>query len=219
MSERPTILHLIAAAPSLLHPKDADEKISAILLLMPRKEKLEWAMACEASRAVLLETFEAQLMAEHREFLERINQAHAKLWSLTGSVPEHCATQPTFADPRDSASTPSQPPRPPKEGFPRFWELFPIILPKSVRETVYEPCVEELKEDYLRERARWKGRFSRRWVTFCFTVRTVNLVFQSLWAATLSKTRKVLLGALTVIVGSQYAEAIRMRLAQWFGLM
>ncbi|MBP3957736.1 hypothetical protein J8F10_20995 [Gemmata sp. G18] len=101
----------------------------------------------------------------------------------------------------------------------RWWNLFPFLLPRSVREKVYEPAHEELKEDYLLAHALREGWFSKRWLSFCFTVRTMILVNQSLWAALGSKFRKTALVLLVGIAGTQSSEAIRTWLARWFRLM
>lgn len=87
----------------------------------------------------------------------------------------------------------------PRSGFPRCWELLPVILPRAIRAAVSEPCAEELKEDYLRDRKRWRGRYSRRYVTLCDTLKTATLVGQCLWAATTEKLRKALLAGLALV--------------------
>ena len=58
--------------------------------------------------------------------------------------------------------------------FPRFWELFGYVLPKSIRQKAYEPYVDELKQDYITARANPKNRrkWARRWLWLCFFVRT-----------------------------------------------
>jgi hypothetical protein len=105
----------------------------------------------------------------------------------------------------------------PTEVFPRWWELFAFVLSHSVRERVYQPMYEELKEDYIRAAELWDGWFSRRWLTFCFGLRSLKLVAQCLWEAAGSKGRKALYGLLIAIIGSQGAEAIRERIAAWIG--
>jgi hypothetical protein len=64
-------------------------------------------------------------------------------------------------------------------GFPRFWNLFAYLLPRKVRERVYEPAHQELLEDYLTARKKYRTKWSRRWLTFCFTFRTVLMVLDS----------------------------------------
>jgi hypothetical protein len=101
--------------------------------------------------------------------------------------------------------------------FPRLWELFPVILPRSVRERVYEPSHEELKEDYLKYRAMCRGAWSRRWVTFSFTIRTGGLIAQSLWAAAGGKARQLTLAAIVLFFGERLVAVAREKLAEWLG--
>jgi len=63
--------------------------------------------------------------------------------------------------------------------FPRFWDLFAYLLPSKIRAQAYEPALQELREDYLVARRRYRTNSSRRWLTLCFTVRTALLVVQS----------------------------------------
>jgi|GEM_PF-6854966 len=105
----------------------------------------------------------------------------------------------------------------PLSGFPRFWELFRIILPGGVRERVYDPCYEELKEDYLRERSRWPGQYARYWVTFCFTVRTVSLVGQSLWVVTRGSVCRFAFMVLVSVLGLKTVATLRERIVEWLG--
>jgi len=105
----------------------------------------------------------------------------------------------------------------PAPGFPRLWELFPIILPRSVRERIYEPYLEELKEDYLRERARWTGWYSRKWVTFAFTARTAGAFTNSAWAAIGGIGRRIAVGLVALLLGRSAVETIRELWFSWTG--
>jgi hypothetical protein len=67
--------------------------------------------------------------------------------------------------------------------LPRFWQLFPLILPRKVRREVYEPACEELKQDHIEAQRLATTPWARRWLTFAFTVRTIGLVLGSLHAA------------------------------------
>jgi hypothetical protein len=51
----------------------------------------------------------------------------------------------------------------------------------------------------IRERKRWRTPWTRRYRTACFTIRTVCLVGQSLWACLGGKTRAAIVTALGVI--------------------
>jgi hypothetical protein len=101
--------------------------------------------------------------------------------------------------------------------FPKIWELFPILLSRSVRTRVYEPAHEELKEDYIRERARWTGPIARRWVTFCFTARTACMVGQSLWACLGGKAKTAIVTGLGAIGLGRLIPALREKVFEWFG--
>jgi hypothetical protein len=65
--------------------------------------------------------------------------------------------------------------------LPRMWELFPYLLPKTTRLRVYEPAYNDILHDYLLSR-KYKTEGAKRWLTFCFCVRTVGLIFGSLRA-------------------------------------
>ena len=66
----------------------------------------------------------------------------------------------------------------PALSFPRIWELFAFVLPKKFRERVYEPAHQELLEDYLLVRQKYRTKGARRWLAFCFCWRTFWLVVQ-----------------------------------------
>jgi hypothetical protein len=69
-------------------------------------------------------------------------------------------------------------------GFPRAWRLFSFILPRATRERVFQPVYQELLIDYLEARRECNTPRSRRWLTFCFGVKTVLMVVGCLraWA-------------------------------------
>lgn len=74
--------------------------------------------------------------------------------------------------------------------LPRVWELFQFLLPKKIREKVYEPAHQDLLQHHLLAR-RYRGRWSRRWLTFAFILRTVVLFLQSVRAWVVSELIKV----------------------------
>ena len=82
--------------------------------------------------------------------------------------------------------------RRPAKGFPRLWELLAFALGKETRRRVYEPVRQELLEDYVRA-ARYRTKWSRRWLGFCFTLRTILLVLGCIRAASADKTVRFLL--------------------------
>jgi hypothetical protein len=63
-------------------------------------------------------------------------------------------------------------------GFPRAWNLLAFVLQKRIRARVYEPAHQELLEDYLLARRKYRTPWACRWLTFCFTWRTFWLVVQ-----------------------------------------
>jgi hypothetical protein len=65
--------------------------------------------------------------------------------------------------------------------WPRLWELLSFLLPKNTRERVFEPCRNELLEDFQRAK-KYRGKWESRWLCTCFTLRTVLLVLDC-WRA------------------------------------
>ncbi len=66
--------------------------------------------------------------------------------------------------------------------LPRAWDLFQFALPKTVRDEVYEPALQELLKDYLLTRQKYRTKRARDWLTFCFTFRTALLVLDCIQA-------------------------------------
>jgi hypothetical protein len=60
-------------------------------------------------------------------------------------------------------------------GLPRFWRLFSYLLPRKTRDRVFEPNYQELLEDYL-TRGKYRTKWAKRWLAFCFTFRTILMV-------------------------------------------
>lgn len=61
-------------------------------------------------------------------------------------------------------------------------ELLGYCLPRRIRARVYTPVVYEIWEDYLLARRMRRSRAQKRWLAFCFTLRTGVAVVQSLRA-------------------------------------
>ena len=80
----------------------------------------------------------------------------------------------------------------PGANWPRLWELLGFMLPKKIREKVYEPGQNELLADFLRARA-YRTKWARRWLCVCFTFRTVLLVADCWRAMLADKTWSLLL--------------------------
>jgi hypothetical protein len=72
-----------------------------------------------------------------------------------------------------------------------FWELFSFILPAKTRKEAYEPAFNDLKADYVRA-LQFKSSSEKRWLKFCFTIRTVAMVINCLWVLAGAKFRKVI---------------------------
>ena len=59
--------------------------------------------------------------------------------------------------------------------FMAVWKNFSYLLPRKTRERVFEPAYQDLFADHLETR-RKRGKWFRRWLTFCFVFRTVLMV-------------------------------------------
>jgi hypothetical protein len=57
----------------------------------------------------------------------------------------------------------------------QFWELFRFLLPAKTRQEAYEPAFNDLKAEFLNS-LKFKSPSARRWLGFCFTVKTVLMV-------------------------------------------
>jgi hypothetical protein len=62
-----------------------------------------------------------------------------------------------------------------KGRLPRLWRLFSYVLPRKTRRDVFEPLYNEMLADYLEAR-RYRGKWARRWLKVCFTLKTVAMV-------------------------------------------
>lgn len=77
-------------------------------------------------------------------------------------------------------------------GFPRVWELLGFLLGRTIRERIYTPIHHELLEDYLLAK-RYRTKGARRWLAFCFTLRTLVLLAECVRAALADKGARLLL--------------------------
>ncbi|MFN0131997.1 MAG: hypothetical protein ACKVW3_05635 [Phycisphaerales bacterium] len=55
--------------------------------------------------------------------------------------------------------------------WPRLWKLMAFLLPKETRERVFDPAHADLLDQYLLAK-RYRGKWVKRWLAFCFLVRT-----------------------------------------------
>ncbi len=101
---------------------------------------------------------------------------------------------------------PDSPPSSPE--FPRIWTLLALLFPRKVRTEVYEPALEELKADCLSERRKSRTAWERRWVTFCFTLRTLVLVCQSFGAWMGDRTTRLLRRIGLGILGAEFFRSL-----------
>lgn len=77
-------------------------------------------------------------------------------------------------------------------GFPRAWELLGFLLGRIIRERIYTPVHQELLEDYMVAK-RYRTKWARRWLAFCFTLRTFLLLGECFRAALADKGAQLLL--------------------------
>jgi hypothetical protein len=96
--------------------------------------------------------------------------------------------------------------------FPRIWRLFGFLLPRKIRQEVFEPTPEEMKEDYLVALRPLLTRLEARWLIFCFSIRTLVIVCQSLRAALGDRGARSLRCAASGIFG---AGAFRILQSLW----
>lgn len=64
-------------------------------------------------------------------------------------------------------------------GWPRAWSLLTFILSEAIEERVYQPAMVELLRKHS-ERVRYRTKGARRWINFCFALRTLLLVGECL---------------------------------------
>ncbi|MCB9953030.1 MAG: hypothetical protein H6824_18805 [Planctomycetaceae bacterium] len=63
-----------------------------------------------------------------------------------------------------------------------IWKLFSYCLPRETRERVFEPEYEDMCWRYIEAYKSHSGKWERRWLTVCFTVRTIWMVCQCFYA-------------------------------------
>lgn len=76
--------------------------------------------------------------------------------------------------------------------WPKVWHLFGFLLPHSIRDRVYGPAVQELLLDHLEAR-RYRSTWARRWLCFCFLMRTALLAINCIRATGLDKLAYLIL--------------------------
>jgi hypothetical protein len=93
--------------------------------------------------------------------------------------------------------------------FPRIWWLLGFLLPRRVRQEVFEPAQEEMKEDYLRALRPLRTCGEARWLTMCFSFHTLVVVFQSAGAAIGDRGRRCLKLAVSAVLGAGAFRILR----------
>ncbi len=92
--------------------------------------------------------------------------------------------------------------------FLRFWELFSLILPRKARIKVFKPHYNEFKEDYLLAYCRYKSKWAKRWLNFCFTFRTVCMIVDCFRVSLGAKVWQLLLATLLPEPARKFLRAI-----------
>jgi hypothetical protein len=60
--------------------------------------------------------------------------------------------------------------------FLRVWDLLQYLVPHKVRWEVFTPCREELERDYLTAMRKYRSPLARKWLQFCFLIRTLLMI-------------------------------------------
>lgn len=85
------------------------------------------------------------------------------------------------------------------------WQLFSFLLSQKIRERVFEPAFEDALQQYVRSRLpEFQSKWQQRWITACFVVKSILLVFDSCRVASIAAT----LGALLWLVPPAIKERI-----------
>jgi hypothetical protein len=61
------------------------------------------------------------------------------------------------------------------KGLPQLWRLFSFILPRKIRERVFEPAYKDMLAEYMQAR-RCRTKWAKRWLAAAFTIRSVFMV-------------------------------------------
>jgi len=93
-------------------------------------------------------------------------------------------------------------------GWPRIWDLLGYCLPKKTRTTVYDPITQELLEDYLTTRQKYRSKPARCWLNFCFLLRTVLLMIDC-WRVLLADKTIQMLAKIVPAMIKQWWTMIR----------
>ncbi len=87
--------------------------------------------------------------------------------------------------------------------FPAWWELFRYVLPENIETQVFDPTYNNLLADYLTADQHFKDPSRRKWLTFCFGLRTILMFLECLRVYITDRT----VGSL-VRLGPRYIKAL-----------
>jgi len=105
----------------------------------------------------------------------------------------------------DSPPLGTSPPSPEEthalNAFPRIWSILACAMPRKLRDEVFVPAQEELKEDFLRSILTAEKPSERRMLGWIFSIRMMLIYCQSAWAGISDRVRRFLqwLGVATAI--------------------
>lgn len=87
------------------------------------------------------------------------------------------------------------------DGLPRIWSILACAMSPKLRDNVYSPAIEELKEDYLLSLMNDNTPLERRALGWIFFVRGVLTYCQCLWAGLGETVRRLLrwMGVMTLL--------------------
>jgi hypothetical protein len=101
--------------------------------------------------------------------------------------------------------------------FRRLWTLVSFAFSRDVRERIYEPAHQELLEDLIRAQAISSGKWAKRWLIICFTVRSFIMVAQSLGVSLGDKGSGILKKLFLAVLGAEAVKSLRDFFFELFG--
>ena len=87
----------------------------------------------------------------------------------------------------------------------RALDLFKLLLDKKTREKVFDPSYNELREDFVGARKKYRTRFARWWVAFCLPCRIAVLFI----ACVRNMVGTAIFNVLLLFVPAQARELLR----------
>jgi hypothetical protein len=174
---------------------DIEERIDTRNSLLSKQEANKRRR--EADEMAILESngeiraFHADIKVAYKNgqiFVRRAAQNETEAAELKRTIAKHFD-----AGVAAGLATSTVPPKPkPRFQLLRTWELFAFCLNRKTKQEVFEPLLDELKEDYLLAQ-RYRTPWAKRWLQFCFTLKTLAMVGGCLRVSISSKIVKLLL--------------------------